>query len=770
MSTQTDLLKQHATTIKNEVADGANTANRVGGAILEAANILESQESKIAEQQGNILSNTEKISVLGNKNVYIKYFVASVGNLKNPEIGDVFYHTSVKKLYKIIHVPVTVVASHCVEIPLMEDSYYIYDGKVYRYDKASEDLVEITLSALSAFIKLTPGTNVDDIKEHGLYLQNGNGTVYGNSILLVTKLTNITYQTRYLLSSGGETIIETRSYNGSWSSWRKILTSKTEADVNAQTKDFTNDFNIVCNGGLDGSLRFISGRTRIIPIDGASKILFTSNVINNNFIQFLAFLPSLDSPSGSLVSCLASGEGSTRRMIAANTTVELDVPSDAKFIITNYYNSDNVTLNIAQSIKAEYNKSTSTSWIADLFTRLFSKVNDPHEASGDIVSFYKNTSTIHAINVEGITINDHIDELAGGQNEWLYDKKTGMAFVMYITGKDRTGGGIEYYEPEGTARLAVFPMSQPWRTEWFDVCKSGATDAEGATIGKVFQVNICEIESGKVRCFVSVKSGGSGTANQYYWYRDFDFATKSFSELKRVKHNGVDLTFTTLHSFITNAGYSSPSPSLINIPCRANTSISADGYRYAIMTDIEGKGYQVVVKTNDNYASVQLVGVIPYISTYESAIASLNGTYYILYRVQESEAPYGDNSGQYLTTTTDFVTYTNPQRVGTLCARPDIFVYEGSVYLVTGNVDKQLDTFLRNNIIIKKGSGSLSAGYSEFAVIRDDRGVVQPIAYIYGLNLLMVYNNSVIGMDMENFDKNRYRGKECLVFNKFRLN
>lgn len=54
MSSQTDLLKQHATTIKNEVADGANTANRVGGAILEAANILETHETSIEEQRAEL--------------------------------------------------------------------------------------------------------------------------------------------------------------------------------------------------------------------------------------------------------------------------------------------------------------------------------------------------------------------------------------------------------------------------------------------------------------------------------------------------------------------------------------------------------------------------------------------------------------------------------------------------------------------------------------------------------------------------------------------
>lgn len=51
MSTKTDLLKQHATLIKNEVGDGMNTANRVGGAILEAAQILESQDTAISEEE-----------------------------------------------------------------------------------------------------------------------------------------------------------------------------------------------------------------------------------------------------------------------------------------------------------------------------------------------------------------------------------------------------------------------------------------------------------------------------------------------------------------------------------------------------------------------------------------------------------------------------------------------------------------------------------------------------------------------------------------------
>lgn len=49
MSQQTDLLKIHANQIKNEVADGANTASRVGGAILEAANLIETHDTQIKE-------------------------------------------------------------------------------------------------------------------------------------------------------------------------------------------------------------------------------------------------------------------------------------------------------------------------------------------------------------------------------------------------------------------------------------------------------------------------------------------------------------------------------------------------------------------------------------------------------------------------------------------------------------------------------------------------------------------------------------------------
>ena len=49
MSQQTDLLKIHANQIKNEVADGANTASRVGGAILEAANLIETHDTQVKE-------------------------------------------------------------------------------------------------------------------------------------------------------------------------------------------------------------------------------------------------------------------------------------------------------------------------------------------------------------------------------------------------------------------------------------------------------------------------------------------------------------------------------------------------------------------------------------------------------------------------------------------------------------------------------------------------------------------------------------------------
>lgn len=356
-------------------------------------------------------------------------------------------------------------------------------------------------------------------------------------------------------------------------------------------------------------------------------------------------------------------------------------------------------------------------------------------------------------NPEVVPINDCNFHAAGENHVWI-DDASGIMYVVYCTGRST------YYETADVLQLAVVPLAQPWRTEWIDVVTKGDPDGFGGTFDNLATINMCPIPGG-LRFFIAAYN------KQYYYYKDFDIASKTFGAWNRIEYSGNPLTYFDLESWLVAAGHS-PGQKLY---IRATGTMYGNpdgGYMYTMLTCQEnGHEYHVIVRSDDNFASVEYVGVFPYEVRFDTCIDFYDGKFYILYR-RGSDTGLATGDGVYLTTTEDFVTYTTPDLVGTMDMRPDIFVEGGYVNLVVGDKRNSGVGFYRTNAHILRGVGDTLADYVKRFDVTDNRGVVNPKARFWGTDAQFVFSDSPIRLDYMNGYTGQYQGKECVVYYRMR--
>ena len=274
-----------------------------------------------------------------------------------------------------------------------------------------------------------------------------------------------------------------------------------------------------------------------------------------------------------------------------------------------------------------------------------------------------------------------------------------------------------------------------------------------------------------IKIFVAFKN------NNKLQYKDFNLETETFGDWHYVQYNNADLTSEVIDTLVTNAGYTYSGIDVSGFvrPETMYNSNKKDGYYYQIFTSGDRYGdYQVVFRSNDDWETCEFVTVFPNAIRYNAILDYYNGTFYILYRKSHPSGLSGD-AGVYLTTTTDFKTYTEPVIIGSMDMRPDIFARDNYVYLVVGDKRNQGDGFYRTNTHIFKGTGAVTSGYTKIVNVTDNRGTVNPRARLFGDDIHFLLSNSPIRLDKENgyftpvSSSAQYQGKECECYLRIRM-
>jgi hypothetical protein len=311
-------------------------------------------------------------------------------------------------------------------------------------------------------------------------------------------------------------------------------------------------------------------------------------------------------------------------------------------------------------------------------------------------------------------------------------------------------GNTSYYETPGIVRMSKFSLMQPFDVEYFDVMKNGDTDFNNNPVASCYVPNIILI-NGKVRCFCNQQNGNG------IYYRDFDIATETWDFApKKVQYNNADLTFSVASTIVTAAGQNEPSSDEgIKMTCNLMSDFSGDKYT---LINFGGYGNAIIMKSSDGFATMELVGVAPFSPLYESAIAELDGTFYMLYR---------QSTGIYLVTTSDFENYSDAIQFGNVNQRGDVFSDGNNIYVIASIADNLHPVFKRTNLHLFKGDGAVLSGYDDVLQITDVKGVVYPRVALLGGNYVCIYDSSPYWLETVNgeyAENTTYHGKNCIEF------
>lgn len=585
---------------------------------------------------------------------------------------------------------------------------------------------------------------LDALVTRGVYRFTDDSTGYVQRVVIVSVGSGYTEQIQ-LTGSGALRYRRTNDGGTTWTPWVDKLSYLYGYPTN-ESFDLLSIGGAICGYSISAGLAFqYAGTTRLYPVFGGKTITITAGQQNTPAIFFKMLPPAQPAALSAAVPYLATGETS-RRIITAGTTQQIIVPTDAVFIMVGNYTSGGISNGPASMAIESENGST----LKDAYRFLCSAISEMGKDVQKNGLAIKTGETINVLNPNATPINDTYNR-AAGENHYVIDRQTGIAYVVYNEGVN------SYYETTGLLKLCVFPLAQPWRAEWFELAKT-----EDGNVGTPINPNIVLLESGKVRCFIT------GLNYAYLAYKDFDIATKQFFTLQRVQYNGADLSGQTLKNIIDAAGYSGTGQYVRSSGQMENCS---DGtYKYQLFCDAESEYlHPVILRSADNFANVEVMGVFPFETRYDATMAYYNGTFHILYR-RGSATGLGPDDGVYLTTTQDFVTYAPAVRVGTMDMRPDIFAKTDGVYLVVGDKRNQGEGFYRTNMHILKGSGAAVSGYTKVINVTDDRGTVNPCVYLWGNNYHFVYGTSPLRLDAENGWSGQWQGKECTSYLRIREN
>ena len=244
--------------------------------------------------------------------------------------------------------------------------------------------------------------------------------------------------------------------------------------------------------------------------------------------------------------------------------------------------------------------------------------------------------------------------------------KKGLGVVSYLGGI-----GSNFGESPGRIMLSVFPITQPTQAKHY-LIKEGEMAFESNSMllsDDVVRVNYFL----KGYDFVNVKQNK---------FRDFTISTQTLGDEQQAKisYNGTqyDLNNESISTILSMVGISANYNWGVIDVCRP---VLKDGFKYKALCSVSMPNFNpqpiVFVRSNDNFATMEYVGVLNVPCMYECQIEydSSLGRWHILYRT---------TSGISYVNTADFSTFSAEQVISSsITSRPWIIPYKGSFLIVT---------------------------------------------------------------------------------------
>jgi hypothetical protein len=338
------------------------------------------------------------------------------------------------------------------------------------------------------------------------------------------------------------------------------------------------------------------------------------------------------------------------------------------------------------------------------------------------------TTTSDAILRNGTQINDVLNYVSSSDNNMVFDPLTGFVYVVYLASE------TEYGESDDANVLTVFPIKQPWLATHHVVAAKGEV-IDGITIGSTFGCNLLHLDT-VVRVFLRLSG--------IYYYRDYDKATKAFlPDLTKVQLDVgslVDFKATSINDYLVAGGYSATS----DVFMIAGFQLYS-GFYYTMASSFNGN--PIVMKSNDDGATWELLGIIPETAEYESCLA-INETTELLCVLNRNI--YDDN---YFTSDDLGITFNAGQEVYLSNVRPRLLNYKGEILILHSefaDVPNMYCTSGRNNFMIKSGDGANVKDFQQKVYITSRFGLVYPSIINYKNDIYSCFSSGELHHDITN--------------------
>lgn len=510
-----------------------------------------------------------------------------------------------------------------------------------------------------AYKRLEPNTNLDAIKDAGIYLVKGSYQVGSYMMLVFDNGANSIGQLTYGFTSSYKCSIRIRTFNGtSWTAWDDVFdyVKATFLDETTNIDTITSNGLYLKKGGQYYSpyiLMNFDGKQVAIGNGSTGLYLRKRTFINgvfsewvdlwqNNMIGITTFNNGVSlSPDGTITSlamkfCSDKLPITTEKIILNNSKTTGYNGNVIAYQIA-FYDSSSVVIgsrmnlpigeftNIPANAKffkvaGGYNSSVDKAWSNEDSQNYLSFSYGTQKGKLDImdddINSHNQKIAVLENKIDKFCINNPLNQTAAENPCTLIDSK-GRMYVSYISSP--VGIGESFHSID----LSVFSMVDFTHIEHYNIATASEFGSQN-----ILGNNICEVSDNIIRVFFRVGVYGE----QQHYYKDFNKSTKQVGNAVKVKFKSsnssspVDFTLTNITNAYTGTSYTPPTGELT---MTSNIVIYNDNLFTTVSSTLSNT---MVVKSTDFGATWEKVGFIGNLSQYENELSVVGDIMYCFLR------------------------------------------------------------------------------------------------------------------------------------------
>lgn len=520
------------------------------------------------------------------------------------------------------------------------------------------DLVGSISDNNEAYKRLAPGTNLDTIKDAGIYLVKGSYQVGSYMMLVFNNGANSIGQLSYGFTSSYKCSIRIRTFNGtSWTAWEDVFDyiKVTFLDETTNMDTITSNGLYIRKGGqyyspyilmnFDGKQVAIGNGSTGLCI---RKRTFINGVFSewvdlwqNNMIGITTFNNGISlSPDGTITSlamkfCSDKIPITTEKIILNNSetigyngnviTYQIAFYDSSSVVIGSRMNLPIGEFNIPDNAKffkvaGGYNSNVAKAWSNEDSQNYLSFSYVTQKGKLDIMNDDINSHNLKIAALENkidkFCINNPLNQTAAENPCTLIDSR-GIMYVSYISSP--VGIGESFHSID----LSVFSMVDFTHIEHYNIAVSSEFAGQS-----VLGNNICEVSDNVIRVFFRVGTYGE----QQHYYKDFNKTTKEVGNAVKVKFkssnstSAVDFTMANITSAYTGTSYTPPEGELT---LTSNIIVNESILFTTVSSTLSNA---MVVKSTDFGGTWEKVGFIGGTSQYENELSMVGSVLYCFLR------------------------------------------------------------------------------------------------------------------------------------------